>query len=139
MKRIFFIAVSLISTILVNSQNVLSISGDEVTLSEFENTLMKNNHNQEITKDYLDNYVQLFINYKLKVKQAKDLKLDKDVAFVNELEVYRKQLAKPYLTDKEFKESLIIEVYDRMKYDVNASHILFRLDEQALPTDTLKK
>ena len=45
-------------------------SGESVTIQEFENTLMKNNHDKEITKEYLDSYVDLFINYKLKVLQT---------------------------------------------------------------------
>ncbi len=107
-------------------------------LEEFLSTLMKNNNNDEITRKYLDEYAQLFINYKLKVTEAKELGLDTTSEFISELEMYRKQLAKPYLQAKDFKESLIVEAYDRMKYDVNASHILFRLDQDANPSDTLE-
>jgi len=138
-KNIVVAVVLLLSSFSVKSQELMNISGESVSVQEFENTLMKNNQDKEVTKEYLDNYVDLFINYKLKVIHAKELGLDKDEAFISELEVYRKQLAKPYLQAKEFKEELINEAYNRMKFDVNASHILFRLEENSLPSDTLLK
>ncbi len=138
-KNVVLVLVLSFSFLNIKAQELMNISGESVTIQEFENTLMKNNHDKEITKEYLDSYVDLFINYKLKVIHAKELQLDKEAEFISELEVYRKQLAKPYLQAKEFKEELINEAYDRMKYDINASHILFRLDENALPSDTLLK
>ena len=138
-KYIFLAVVIVVSSFSVKSQELMNISGESVSLDEFVNTLMKNNHDREITKEYLDNYVDLFVNYKLKVLQAKELGLDKDEAFISELEVYRKQLAKPYLQAKEFTEELVLEAYGRMQFDVNASHILFRLDENPTPSDTLEK
>ena len=68
--------------------------------------------------------MELFINFKLKVKEAESLGMDTLSTFVNELEGYRKQLSKPYLKDKEFEESLLNEAYERTKYDLNVSHIL---------------
>ncbi|HJM16358.1 MAG TPA: peptidylprolyl isomerase, partial [Flavobacteriales bacterium] len=138
-KILLSVGIFLISVKITNAQEIINISGNSITVQEFENTLMKNNHNREITKEYLDEYVELFINYKLKVLQAKEMDLDKEEAFVSELEVYRKQLAKPYLQAKEYKEDLINEAYERMRYDVNASHILFRLNENSTPSDTLLK
>ena len=138
-KILLSVGIFLISVKITNAQEIINISGNSITVQEFENTLMKNNHNREITKEYLDEYVELFINYKLKVLQAKEMDLDKEEAFVSELEVYRKQLAKPYLQSKEYKEDLINEAYERMRYDVNASHILFRLNENSTPSDTLLK
>ena len=138
-KNVVLVLVLSISFLNIKAQELMNISGESVTIQEFENTLMKNNHEKEITKEYLDSYIELFIDYKLKVLHAKEIGLDKEEEFISELEVYRKQLAKPYLQAKEFKEELINEAYERMKYDVNASHILFRLDEKDLPSDTLQK
>ena len=138
-KKITLLIIFLISIKITDAQEIINISGNSITVQEFENTLMKNNHNREITKEYLDEYVELFINYKLKVLQAKELGLDREESFVAELEMYRKQLAKPYLQAKEFKEDLVNEAYERMRYDVSASHILFKLDENSTPSDTLLK
>jgi peptidyl-prolyl cis-trans isomerase SurA len=85
----------------------------------------------------LEDYLQLFINFKLKVKEAEELGLDTVSAFKNELEGYRKQLAAPYLTDNEVNDKLLREAYDRMKKDVRASHVLIKCDAGALPKDTL--
>ncbi|MCE3260465.1 MAG: PpiC-type peptidyl-prolyl cis-trans isomerase, partial [Bacteroidetes bacterium] len=59
-------------------------------------------------------------------------------SFKNELAGYRRQLAAPYLTDKNTNESLLTEAYERMKWEIRASHILIRMDEGALPKDTLE-
>ena len=138
-KKITLLIIFLISIKITHAQEIINISGNSITVQEFENTLMKNNHNREITKEYLDEYVELFINYKLKVLQAKEMGLDREESFISELEMYRKQLAKPYLQAKEFKEDLINEAYERMRYDVSASHILFTLDANSTPSDTLLK
>jgi len=122
-----------------NNEVILSVGEDNITLDEFNAIFLKNNHNDStITKEYLDDYMQLYINFRLKVKEAKELKYDTISAFVNELAMYRNQLAKPYLSDNQFDEKLIKEAYDRMQTDVNASHILFTVAEKATPADTLK-
>ena len=138
-KNILIAVLLFVSFFKLSSQELMNISGESISLEEFISTLMKNNQEIEITKEYLDDYVNLFIDYKLKVIHAKELGLDKEQAFINELEVYRKQLAKPYLQAKEFNEELINEAYERMSFDVNASHILFRTDDSFLPKDTLLK
>ena len=75
--------------------------------------------------------MDLFVNFKLKVKEANELGLDTIASFKSELDGYRIQLAKPYLKNKEFDKSMLTEAYSRMKQDVKASHILIALDEKA--------
>ncbi|MBA3901998.1 MAG: peptidylprolyl isomerase, partial [Bacteroidetes bacterium] len=82
-------------------------------------------------------YVELFVNFKLKVREAESLGLDTTDSFKNELAGYRKQLAQPYLTDTLVDDNLLKEAYERMKIEINASHILINLSETALPKDTL--
>ena len=97
------------------SQDVLlEIDNDQITLDEFSHIFNKNNENEEIDKAYLDEYVELFINFKLKVKEAKNLGFDTVPSFINELEGYRKQLAKPYLRDDNFNDELFDEALDRI-------------------------
>ena len=69
MKKVFLSFVLGVFTLIINAQDILTISGNNVTLNEFENVFYKNNVNTEITKDYLDEYMDLFINFKLKVKK----------------------------------------------------------------------
>jgi peptidyl-prolyl cis-trans isomerase SurA len=74
----------------------------------------------------------------MKVKEAEEMGLDTSVNFKTELSGYRKQLAQPYLTDKDVNEQLLNEAYDRMKWDVHARHVLVKVDENALPKDTIE-
>jgi peptidyl-prolyl cis-trans isomerase SurA len=117
---------------------VLSIEGENITLEEFENIFRKNNRDSVITKASLDEYMELFINFKLKVKEAKRLGLDTVSKFKTELEGYRITLSRPYLTDGDMLNGMIQEAHERMKSEVRASHILIKLDPNASPEDTLK-
>ena len=117
--------------LVISAQNVLTIDSQNISLEEFKNVFYKNNNNTELTKEYLDEYMQLFVNFKLKVKEADELGLDTIAAFISELDGYRIQLAKPYLKNKEFDENMLTEAYDRMKQDIKASHILISVDEKA--------
>ena len=118
-----------------NAQDVLTIAGKNISLEEFKGVFYKNNHNTAITKEYLEDYMNLFINFKLKVREAEELGLDTNSSFITELEGYRKQLAKPYLKNNEFDSLMLTESYERMQKDINASHILITVDEKATDKD----
>jgi len=120
-----------------NDPILMTVAGENITKSEFLNIYQKNNKNDVIDKKSLEEYVELFINFKLKVKEAEVLKLDTAKSFINELAGYRKQLALPYLTDKDVNDFLLQQAYDRLLKDIRASHILIKLDKNALPKDTL--
>jgi peptidyl-prolyl cis-trans isomerase SurA len=100
------------------------------------------NKNLDLVKDEsqkdLNNYLDLYLAYKLKVTKAYELDLDKESRYINELNSYRNQLAKEYLTDKKVTDELVQEAYQRSLKEVRASHILFLVNEDALPQDTLK-
>jgi len=117
---------------------LMTVGNTKVTVGEFENVYHKNN-SKEATGDAksLNDYVDLFVNFKLKVKEAEEMGLDTAKSFKEELMGYRKQLAQPYLTDKDVNEKLLQETYNRMKEDVHAAHILVKVGENALPKDTL--
>jgi peptidyl-prolyl cis-trans isomerase SurA len=120
-----------------NDPVLMTINGHPVYKSEFEYIYNKNNSNNSLDKKSLDEYVDLFINFKLKVEEAKAQGIDTTSAFINELAGYRSQLAKPYLTDQKFEEKLMQEAYQRLKEDVEVSHILIRIPQNATPADTL--
>ncbi len=117
---------------------LLKFSDDTVRLSEFKAVYEKNNSNTQIAKSTPEEYLDLYVKFKLKVKQALDLQLDTNPAFIQELKGYRSQLAQPYLTDEKTKERLKKETYERLQSEVKASHILIRVEENASPSDTLK-
>ena len=116
---------------------LFTVDGDPVMSSEF---LRVYNKNLDLVKDEsqkdIDSYLKLFINYQLKIKEAKQLKMDKDPKYIREFENYKKQLIKNYLSDNTVTETLVKEAYERTLIDVNATHILIKLD--ATEKDTLK-
>ena len=131
MRKIALLILTVIININVYSQdNLLEIENESISLDEFNNIFNKNNDNQVIDKKYLDEYIELFINFKLKVREAKELGYDTLSTFVDELEGYRKQLAKPYLRDDQFNEEMFDEALERVQYDLNASHILININDE---------
>ncbi|GAB4135801.1 MAG: peptidylprolyl isomerase [Bacteroidia bacterium] len=115
---------------------LMTIGDSKIRLSEFMYVYKKNNKDQSNDPQALNNYVDLFVTFKMKVKEAQELQMDTSKAFKTELAGYRRQVAQPYLNDKNVTDSLLMEAYDRMKYDVHASHILAMCEENALPKDT---
>jgi len=121
-----------------NDPVFITIANENIAKSEFLNLYKKNNLNSKvIDKKNISDYLDLYINFRLKVYEAKELKLDTSSAFKKELNGYRKQLAKPYLTDNELNKKLVKQAYERSKYDIRASHILIKLIPDALPKDTI--
>ncbi len=117
---------------------LISIHDRDISLEEFERIYRKNNSGTVIEKQSVEEYLKLFIDFKLKVIEAEERGMDTTRSFINEFNSYRKQLAKPYLTDKQEINELVREAYQRSRFDVHASHILIRLNEHAPPEDTLR-
>jgi peptidyl-prolyl cis-trans isomerase SurA len=117
---------------------LLTIDNQEITRAEFERIYTKNNQDPAFDQASLDEYMRLFINFKLKVIEAEALGMDTLESFVKELSGYRSQLEKPYFTDNSADSALIIEAFERMHFNIRASHILIKCDENALAIDTLK-
>lgn len=134
-----FTAISGLTIAQTGEPVIMKINNKPVYKSEFENVYRKNS-GKEINKEQksLKEYVDLFSTFKMKVFEAEELKLDTNKAFITELAGYRKQLAAPYLTDKNVNDALLQEAYNRMKTEVKASHILLRISEDALPKDTIE-
>ncbi|MFZ6050934.1 peptidylprolyl isomerase [Halocola ammonii] len=121
-----------------DKQVLMTVGGEDVTLQDFESIYRKNNNDSAITKEALDEYLELFVNFKLKVHEARQMGLDTMKSFKRELSGYRQQLARPYLTDEDKLDELVRQAYERMKQEVKASHILVKLDKTATPQDTLE-
>ncbi len=118
---------------------LIEINGRTITQSEFEMVYRKNNLDIQVADPKsVEEYLELYINFNLKVLEAMSLGLDTNEAFLQELEGYREELAKPYLRDQEVSDRLMEEAYERLHYDIRASHILFSVAEHAPPEDTLE-
>lgn len=128
MKKIFIpaavIAVTLCSAMAKkNDVTLMTVNGKDVKVSEFQYLFQKNNQ-QQAEPQTLDEYVDMFINYKLKVADAEAAGIDTTAQFIKEFNGYCDDLAKPFLTDSTVVDRLRHEAYDRMKRNVNVSHIM---------------
>jgi peptidyl-prolyl cis-trans isomerase SurA len=136
---VFVLVFMTVSAFGQSEDEVLMTIGDEkVTVDEFLRIYNKNNNiGSQENKKSVEEYLDLFINFKLKVIEAENRGLDTLKSFKEELDGYRDQLAAPYLRDDSYDEQLMKEAYERMQKEVKASHIMVKIDENALPEDTL--
>ncbi len=120
------------------SRSVATIDGSPISAAELKYAFSKNRQEGEsVTLDSLASYLEVYINFKLKVQEAYKREIDQSDQFQEELNGYLSQLKKPYLEGFDKKEELANEAYERMQWQVNASHILIKVDTDASPTDTL--
>ncbi len=120
-----------------NSHTLLTIGDNNYSIEEFDFIYNKNNSYTEDPKTKKE-YIDLFVNYKLKVHEAMAQGMDTLASFKKEYNYYKNELAKPYLSNKEITENLKKEAYNRLTQEVDASHILIRFPNNATPDDTLK-
>lgn len=132
MKRIiivFFICFNISFSQLKNDE-LFKVNDSVVKIDEFNRVYNKNidlidENNQKDFETYLD----LFVNYKVKLAEAYELGFHDDPKYKSELNKYAKQLQNNYLTDKKVEEKFLKEAYERTKFEVNVSHVLIRINE----------
>jgi peptidyl-prolyl cis-trans isomerase SurA len=108
---------------------LFTVDGKPVNVSEFNYIYTKTNGAKaDFSQASVNEYLDLYTRFKMKVARAREMKLDTIPALQEELQGYRRQLADTYLTDREVSDKLIKEVYDRMASDVNVSHILVKIE-----------
>lgn len=121
-----------------DSDILMTVGDDKVTVGEFRYIYEKNNgKTADYSKESLEEYVDLYTKFKLKVAKARDMKLDTIVSLQKELDGYRTQLANSFLTDRGVMDKLMEEIVERKKQDVRVSHILVKVNARA--ADDLKK
>lgn len=119
---------------------LFTVNKESVTVSEFQRIYEKNIHLvTEEAKD-IDKNLNMYIDYKLKVNEAYNLKLDTVTRYKKELLKYEKQLIAPYLIDRNFEKQQLDKAYNRIKEEVRARHILIRFSKGSeIDTLTIKK
>lgn len=123
-----------------DAPTLFTIAKKPVTIEEFSYLYNKNNQGkkEEFTQAKIEEYLNLFINFKLKVAEARQRGYDTTAAFKKEFSTYRAELRKPYMPDDKLIDSLTELTYNRMQEEVHASHILVNVKPDASPADTLK-
>lgn len=111
--------------------------GDSVTTYGEFNHMYEENREAALTPMSAAEYSRLFINYKLKVAQAKELGLDTLKTYKDECDHYLAELAKPYLEDTAALRILTERENARLREEIKAEHILISVRPNALPADTL--
>ena len=119
----------------INEKTLFKIDGEPYKVDSFINSYTKNlDHTTSKSGEGLEDYLELYINFHLKLKSAYQQKLDTLPSFQNEFQSYYKQIADNYISNGEVTESMVSEAYDRIKTEVKASHVLLNLsnDEDTL-------
>ena len=139
----------LLTAAVANAQNnddptIMTVNGQSVPRSEFEYSYNKNNSEGVIDKKSVDEYVDLFVNYKLKVQAAKDARLDTLTSFKDEFAMYRDQQIKPSFVTDEGMLREAQKVYNDTKESIGPrglimpAHILMHVEQQA-PAEEMQK
>ena len=141
MKKKILLFISCVVSILLHAQDqdyVIEVNNKKITKNEFLQIYLKNNPQPKFDKKSIDEYLELYKKFKLKVLEAEYQGYDTLPKLKKELLGYRKSLSTPYLIDKQENSKVVEEAYNRLQKEVKASHILIRLDQNASPEDTMK-
>ena len=141
MKKLTLLVVLCFTSIVFSQKKdkvLLTIDGEKISVSEFKRVYEKNLDaiDNDEAKDVQKN-LDLFINYKLKVKEAYTINLDTLPSYVKEMDGYKNQLSAPYLQDTSYINKLVEDAYFRTKNEIKAKHILIRTPKIPTPKDTL--
>lgn len=126
---------------------VIEVGGSKIHQSEFMKNFMESvgdklvarpNVTAQEKRQALDEYVELYANFRAKVLDARSMGLDTTGELRKELSRYRKELAAPYLTDSAMLSKIMREAYERNRYALHAAHILVKLSPNAPPADTMQ-
>jgi peptidyl-prolyl cis-trans isomerase SurA len=129
MRLIFSIAIGVSSMLTVFSaqaQTLFTYGPNAVSKEEFLRVYQKNNAQKkpDFSAKSVNEYLDLYSLFRMKVKEAEQMRLDTTTAVRTELNNYKGQLARTYLSDKEVTKELVKQAYERMKEEVKVAHIL---------------
>jgi peptidyl-prolyl cis-trans isomerase SurA len=119
---------------------LFQLNDRQITADEFIYLYNKNHQSKpnEYSADDINEYLDLFVKFKLKVEEARQRRMDTTASFIAEYNSYRNELIKPYLPDNKVMDSLLNQAYERLKEEVRVSHILIGVKEDASPADSAK-
>lgn len=124
--------------LMAQSPTLMTVGGEKVTQSEFEYLFFKNNFSGVSSPKSVDEYLDLYTKFKLKVVDAQRLGYDTVPSFKREYYSYRNQLAVGYMYDENIEDSILREAYEHLKTDIELHNILILFPQNPTPADTLK-
>ncbi|PVD50471.1 hypothetical protein DC498_19615 [Terrimonas sp.] len=130
MKQIFIAVFLVIYSINLYAQTLFTYKGEKVDKEEFLRAFYKNNTGDK-SEQAMREYLNLFIAFKLKVKAAKDMRLDTLAGQKNDVQNFRAQLEEEYTNDEKMIRSLSREAFERSQKDIRLSHIFIPFDKNA--------
>lgn len=123
------------------NKTLVDIGDDKITLGEFEKQYLKTVGNIDTARnksiDEKKQFLNLYINFRLKVKDARERGLLNNPDIQKDVEEYKRNFAPTYLVDKEIVKEKVEDLYEKRKDEVRASHILINLPENASPQDSI--
>ena len=139
MKKILFVFI--LAYVITGSfaQTIFTYGKNAVSKDEFLNAFNRNPNNTQDRKKALKEYLDLYINFKLKVQAAYDAGLDKDPTQQNELNNFRKQVADNIINQQANVKELVQEAFNRSKKDINLGQVLIEVPENGDSTEAYKK
>lgn len=141
-RKITFLFLFALGTLTIFSQKkeevLLTINDEPVFTREFHRVYKKNlDLVQEESQKDVESYLELFIDYKLKILEAYNQGLNNNPRYVKEFSQYQEQLSRNYLYENKVTDDLALEAYQRGLEEINANHILVLSNYEDLPQDTL--
>jgi len=139
MRRFIILSICWFTLSAQAQEVLLTVGNQQITAEEFKAVYLKNKDvGRSVDPKTPEEYLDLYIRFKLKIAEAYTQQRDTASKFIKEFDGYRTQLAKPYLSDPGSEEALIKEAYDRLNQEVRAAHIMYALEANALPSDTAR-
>jgi peptidyl-prolyl cis-trans isomerase SurA len=122
-----------------NAQTLITYGNKTVSKEEFIRAYNKNKQPGPDAETAIREYVKLYSHFKMKVEEAKSMKLDTTDQFKNDLAGFRQQIADNYLSDEKTNKKLLDEAFDRSQWDLHIIRYSVNIDESMDPADTMKK
>ena len=129
MKRLFFFTISWAFFQCSFSQAIISFGKNNISKDEFIRAYNKNKTAVDNKEKAIREYVELYSNFKLKVKAAQELKLDTSEQFKSEIANFRRQIEENYMIDENLFKQLMNESYTRSQRDLHVIHYSLNINE----------
>jgi peptidyl-prolyl cis-trans isomerase SurA len=125
------------SATFISAQTLFTYGNQSVSREEYLKAFGKNNGDKTATQQAYNDYLELYLRYKLKVKAAYDLKLDTLSSQAAEMKNFRNQIVENYMNDDVSLNRIVNEAFDRSQKDLHIAHLFIRVPKNASPADTL--